>query len=111
MNKPEKYINKFGKECYKNVTKETKLSDLEFYEVPRYNDEDVQYALHTNLGTLTVLDRMTGFGWRDVESGYRDKDDLFWLASGNRDVRDLGNPTIQEAIDFVKKNANNCKGI
>lgn len=108
--KPVKYINEYGRECYKNVTKETKLSDLEFYVVPRYNDEDIQYALHTNLGTLTVIDRMTGFGWRDVESGYRDKDGLFWLASGRHDVRSLKGATTQEAIDFVKKNANNCKG-
>ena len=111
MNEPEKYINENGKECYKNVTYQTKLSDLEFYEVPWCSDEDTQYALHTNLGTLTVLDRMTGFGWRDVESGYRDKDGLFWLASGNYDVRDLREVSVQEAIDFIKKNANNYKGV
>jgi hypothetical protein len=108
MNEPIKYINKYGKECYKNVTKDILMSDLEFHEVEML--DDFQFALHTNLGTLTVLDRMTGFGYRDVESGFLDEDKFFWLACGNCDVRESGAMTIQEAIDFVKKNANACKG-
>lgn len=105
MNKPEKYINESGKECYKNVTKETKLSDLEFHEVfPRY-EEDIEYALHTNVSSFTVLDRVTGFGWRDTETEFTNEYGGYWLATGNCDVGNSGSLTIQEAIDFVESHA------
>jgi len=87
---------------------------LEFHLVPETREEsdydkNIQYALHTNLGTITVLDRRTGFGYRDIETGFRT--DKFWLASGNYDVRNSGVGTISEAIDWIKKHANNCVGI
>jgi len=106
----EKYINDLKKPCYRGVTPETPFSFLDFYEVPEQFDSDIQYALHTNLGSLTVLDRMTGFGVRDTETGYRSLEGKFWLASGGYDVRESGVETIQEAIDWVKKNANTCVG-
>ena len=104
----EKYINEYEKPCYKGVSNDTKLSELEFYNVPPVLPEDLQVALHTNIGSLTVLDRLTGFGWRDTETGYRDTDGNFWLASGNFDVRYCGKETIGEAIQWVKDNANTC---
>ncbi len=66
--------------------------------------------MHTNLGSLTVLDRKTGFIGepRDTETGYRSPDGKFWLASGMYDVRESGVNTIQEAIDWVKERANTC---
>ena len=67
-----------------------------------------QYGLSER---ITILDRMTGFGWRDIETGYKDIDGKFWLASGNFDIREYPELTIKEAIAFIKKNANNCKGI
>lgn len=72
--------------------------------------ENFQWALHTNIGSLTVLDRMTGFGGgiRDIETGFRDTDGNFWLASGNVDVRESGCNTLGEAIEWVKKRANTC---
>lgn len=103
----EKYINDYGKLCYRGVTPDTAFADLAFHDVPNSFPEDRQFALHTNLGSLTVLDRMTGFGWRDVETGFRLGSD-FWLASGNCDVRHSGAKTMQEAIDWVKANANTC---
>lgn len=106
-----KYINDHGKECYKGVTADTEMSALEFHRVLPSSKDDVQYALHTNLGTLTVLDRMTGLGYRDTETGFRAPDGLFWLASGNYDVRESRLGTISDAIEWVKKHANNCKGI
>lgn len=114
----EKYINDNGKECYRNVTEDTVFSSLEFHMVMSYIssfsrpsfDNDIQFALHTNLGSLTVLNRLTGFGWRDTETGYRSKDGKFWLASGGYDVRDSEVDTIGEAIEWVKERANNCKG-
>lgn len=111
----ESYVNPRGITCYAGVEPDTLLSELQFHKVQYGTEDNQQWALHTNLGSLTVLDRMTGFGWRDVESGYRDKDGKFWLASGNFDVRNVRlypdlNVTVQEAIDCVKQNANNCKG-
>lgn len=55
-----------------------------------------------------MIDRMTGFGWRDVETGFRDKDGQFWLASGGLDVRYSGYKTIGEAIQWIKDRANTC---
>jgi hypothetical protein len=107
----EKYINDHGKECHRGVDETTPMSDLEFHLVPNDFECNVQYALHTNLGSLTVLDRMTGFGHRDTETGFREPDGLFWLASGNFDVRDSDSKTIGDAIEWVKKHANNCRGI
>ena len=103
----EKYTNKIGKECYKGVTLDTLMKDLEFHlvEPSKYSGGDIQFALHTNLGSLTVLDRMTGFGFRDVETGYRNlKGDLI-IASGNCDVRCVDVKTVGEAINWIKQNA------
>ena len=104
----EKYINKYGKECWKNVDEETVFDETMFHEIEDMPEQDRQFALFTNLGSLTVLDRMTGFGRRDTETGFRDKDGNFWLASGMFDVRHSGSKTISEAIEWVKKNANTC---
>lgn len=107
----EKYTNDYGKECFRGVEYDTPLEDLDFHFVPNQTEENVQKALHTNLGSITILDRMTGFGWRDTETGYRDTDGKFWLASGMFDVRYSGITTIGEAIEEIKRKANNCKGI
>lgn len=104
----EKYINEHNKECWKDVELESKFDASMFHEVPDQFESDVQFALHTNLGSFTVLDRMTGFGWRDIETGYRDKEGKFWLASGHCDVRLSGSKTIGEAIKWIKNNANTC---
>ena len=107
---PENYINQYGKQCWFGVTEDTPLSDLVFHMPEFQFKDDVSVALHTNLGSLTVVDRMTGFGWRDTESGYRDLDGKFWLASGGFDVRDSGSGTVGDAIEWVKSNANTCVG-
>lgn len=107
------YTNDHGKKCYKGVTPETPFTELEFHEVPGQMESDRQLALHTNLGSMTVLDRMTGYGGgiRDIETGYRDPDGKFWLASCNNDVRQSDATTMQDAIDWVKERANTCRGI
>lgn len=90
-----------------------KFSDELFYDVDMsFSETDSQVAFHSNLGSITVLDRMTGFGMgmRDIETGYRDMDGKFWLASGGFDVRRKGCETIGDAIACIKRNANNCKG-
>ena len=111
MSELEKYINDYGKECYRGVKVSTPFSDLDFYQVPfGYETDDIQFALHTDIGSLTVLDRVTGFsyGVRDTETGFRDMDGNFWLASGMVDVRLSNAKTVGEAIEFVKQRANTC---
>lgn len=107
----EKYINDHGKECYRGVEENTLFADLEFHLVPNDFGDNVQYALYTNLGSLTVLDRMTGFGYRDTETGFRSPAGLFWLASGDYDVRESKSETIGDAIKWIKIRSNNCKGL
>ena len=111
----EKYINQWGKECWKGVELDSPFLPIMFHHVGDHSDysydADYQWALHTNLGSITVLDRRTGYGHRDVESGYRDPDNKFWLASGNCNVLESGCTTVGEAIEWVKTNANTCIGV
>lgn len=110
----EKYINDNNKECWKGAQEDSPFSADLFHEVKMNNDPDwghddnFQWAFHSELGSITVLDRRTGFGWRDTETGFRDKDGKFWLASGDLDVRESDSKTIGEAIAWIKRNANNC---
>lgn len=104
----KKYINDRNIECWSEVLPESEFDVGMFHEVPNQLDSDAQFALHTNLGSVTVLDRMTGFEYRDTETGFRDKNGGFWLASGGVDVRDSGCKTIGEAITWIKERANTC---
>ena len=106
----QKYINDFGRECFKGVFRDSIFDGNLFHLVIKQYESDVQYALHTNLGSFTVLDRMTGFGCgiRDTETGFRDSDGEFWLASGGYDVRESGAASINDAINWVKSKANTC---
>lgn len=95
----------------KNLTLESPFSKEMFTEVEMcWLWDDKKIALHTNLGSFTVLDRLTGYGWRDVETDYRDTNGELWLASGNQDVTRSGVTTIGEAIEWVKERANTCIG-
>lgn len=88
-----------------------KLSNMLFTE-QKIIESDISYALHLHIGSITVLDRMTGFsgGVRDIETGFRDPYNKFWLASGNFDIRTFEGITIREAIVLIKKNSNTCQG-
>jgi hypothetical protein len=107
----EKYTNEYGKTCFKGVSLDSTFSG-ELFHKPEYQPEgDESFALHTNLGSLTVLDRLTGWGdgdVRDTESGFRDPAGNFWLASCDCDVRESGSKTIGEAIQWIKDRANTC---
>ena len=110
----ERYINEHGKQCWVGVTLDSPFQPDLFHEIIEKNDpifsydNNYQWAFHSDIGSLTVLDRRTGFGWRDIESGFRDKEGKFWLASGNCDVRSSECKTVGEAIEWVKSNANTC---
>lgn len=114
--------NEHGKPFWIEVQLEDSFSGDLFHNVPHskhaieiaceLNGElDNQLAFHSNLGSITVLDRMTGFSFgRDTETGYRDMDGKFWLASGMFNILTKDVKTIGEAISLIKANANNCKG-
>ncbi len=78
-----------------------------------FGDGDFLFShFQPNGGRITVLDRMTGFGYRDIETGYRCPSGQFWLASGGYDIRDhLDELDSDDAMaDWVKERANNCTG-
>ena len=106
----ERYINEWNKECFRDVLPEDTFDVSLFHVVSNIIDDDYQLAIHTNLGSITILDRMTGFGYRDIETGYRSPEGKFWLASGMCDVRCSGSETFGEAINWIMANANNCVG-
>ena len=90
------------------------VKELDWKEEKRCGGEDVIFTAHTEIGRFTVLDRLTGWGEghsRDTETGFKDKDGKFWLASGMVDIRKFTELTIQEAVDFIKKEANTCEGV
>ena len=108
----EKYTHEeSGIICYRGVESDTKFDPLLlFNDAVFQSDRDMSFALHTNLGSLTVLDRVTGFIGSpcDIETGFTDPEGNFWLASGNVDVRYSGCETFGEAIEWVKARANTC---
>lgn len=89
-----------------------KVSELDFVE-EKCMESDVVYRARFDGQQFSVLDRMTGWGcgMRDTETGYRDKDNLFWLVSGMFDIRDYPELSIEEAVEKVKEYANTCRGI
>lgn len=111
----ERVTNEHGKLVLVGATLETEFTKELFHDVDmgemRELEGDTQQAMHSSLGSITVLNRMTGFGWRDTETGYRDPDGKFWLASGNFDIRDYEVKTIGDAIELIKANANSCAGL
>lgn len=104
----EKYINSNNQEYYEEVELSSPFCSTLFHKPATQFGDSENFAFHSNLGSLTVVDRMTGYGWRDVESGYRDMEGNFWLASGNYDVRYSGCETVGDAIEWVKQYANTC---
>lgn len=107
------YKSKRGDTQYKGVLLTDTFSNNMLHPF-RYNPPDqTGVAFHSNLGSITVLDRLTGYGGgvRDVESGYRSEEGLFWLASGGVDIRSMEGCTIGEVIQYIKDNANTCIGV
>jgi hypothetical protein len=84
------------------------IKDLEWKEEKRCDGDNTLYVVHTDLGRITVLDRITGWGGglRGIETGYKDKDGRFWLALDRFDIRRFPNLTLDKAIELIKKEAN-----
>jgi hypothetical protein len=93
---------------HRDMTVDTPFDSSLFQTRTISEPKDKNYVFSCNLGTFTVLDRMTGSGYRDIETGWRDSDNTFWLATNGIDVRQSGAKTIGEAIQWVKDNANAC---
>ena len=89
------------------------VKDLEWREARRCGGEDVIFFAKSQFCKFSVLDRMTGygFGMRDIETGMYDEHGKFWLVSGNYDIREFPELTIEEAIIKIKKDANTCNGV
>jgi hypothetical protein len=93
-----------------------KIKDLKFTSTI-ICDEDVLYSVMIENHRITVLDRMTGFGYRDIETGYcndpskRIDSKNMWIASGNFDIRDFPELSVSEAIAMIKSNANTLVGV
>jgi len=94
-----------GRQFWVDATVNTHFDPALFEPIPDQFGTDRQWALHTDIGSLTVLDRMNGFGFRETETGFRAPDGAWWLASGNHDVRLSGALTLGEAIEWVKRNS------
>lgn len=88
------------------------VKDIEWKKESRMDGEDFIFTAHTELGRFTVLDRLTGLGdgYRDTETGFKDKEGKFWLASGMFDIRVFPELTLPEAVTFIKEEANTCIG-
>jgi hypothetical protein len=69
---------------------------------------------HTLLcgGAISVQERLTGYGYWDVETGYASPCGQFWLASGGYDIRRRLREfdSEEEMIQWVIDRANNCTG-
>lgn len=97
----------------KLIDPKTLLGNCNFRVVHQTDDDTLHMLKLGEKEKITVLDRLTGFGFgiRDIETGYKDDNGKFWLVSGNFDIRDYGSITIQEAIEYIKMNANACIGV
>lgn len=86
-----------------------KVKDLEFKECYRCGDYLSRVVLDDK-SVITVLDRGAGYKSNKggVETGYRDPEGNFWLASGMFNIREYSELTIPEAIELIKQNANVC---
>lgn len=84
-----------------------KIKDLNFIQEDSLDDDIMFRAIFQNY-SFTVLDRMTGFGHRDTETGLRNrKTKQFYLVSNMFDIRQHPNLTITEAINLIKNKCNN----
>lgn len=105
------FINEYGESGYDEVNNETEFHPDLFQKDEKQDTNNEYYDLHTNLGSLTVVDRLIDpdLNIRDTTSGFWCPKGNFWLASGMMDVRLSGAKTIVDAINWIKKNANTCK--
>lgn len=89
---------------------------FESYKIHSDCGDRAWHLIFPGVGRISILDRETGFSdWsgfsnrRDTETGFKNEDGKFWLASGDFDIRREGEGmTYAEAIDHIKAHANTC---
>jgi len=82
-----------------------KIKDLTFTATKSGSYGNTLYGCNINNLRFTILDIMTGFGYRDVETGFRDTNGDFWLARGGFDIRCFPELELWEAIELIKRNS------
>jgi len=89
------------------------IGDLVFSKKIYCEGENVLYTARVDIGRITVLDRLTGYGFgiRDIETGYKDNDGTFWLASGDFDIRQYQDIPVELAVEMIKNAANTCVAV
>ena len=88
------------------------IGDIEFTTQICGGGGNTLYTAVCEYGRITVLDRLTGYGngIRDIETGYTDHANRFWLASCDFDIRNYPTLEIEEAIAKIKHESNTCRG-
>ncbi|MDA5482155.1 hypothetical protein PGS49_16030 [Yersinia intermedia] len=88
-----------------------------------WSEPDILFIFNAgHYGRITILNRMTGYGYRDTETGFcewssphRFTHRDFWLASNGFDIRETINFNDEMLWDsivrFIKLNANTVIGI
>ena len=107
----EEVVVEYG--CPTTEQQPLKIGNIKWGRETMYGDPAPFNVAHLCDGSrLTVQHRLTGFGHAvfDTETGYRDPSGKFWLASGGLDVRQYPDFTVEQAIEWVKTNANTCCG-
>lgn len=80
-----------------------KVKDLEWSRKDLI-ENDTLWTAHTEFGRFTVLNRMTGYGYRDTETMFLpSKGALFNLAQGF-DIRNFPDLNLEDAIEEIKRN-------
>lgn len=111
----ERYINERGIPVWKDVEENSPFSAEMFHNVDLGHNEgaNAMRALLSNLGSITVLNRLTsiqGHVVHDEETGFREPSGRFWLATEGCNVLDSDCKTWGEAVAWVKVRANACVG-
>lgn len=88
------------------------IKDVEWRKETMCGGEDTIFFGKTDFGTISVLNRMTGWGdgIRDIETGFKDVNGKFWLASGMFDIREFPVLSVEQGIEKIKQCANTCTG-
>lgn len=83
-----------------------KIKDLKFDKTALF-DPSVLHSSQTSLGIITVLDRLKVVDYQCIETRFLDNEGDWWVTSGNFDIRTYPDLTIEEAIELIKRRANN----
>ena len=105
--------------------KKVKMTDIinkDDFSIEINSGNTLRFVNVAVIAGITILDRETGYGGRDVESGVRfyssefiekslkNEANNFWLASERFDITEFDEITYSEAILKIIENSNTCEG-